>query len=90
MICPDCQCLREPKDFLFNDKCFKCVYKDKTEIKKPKKYCRICAALVGTQRKVFCSQECMEEGHKAQKKTYWATSIPAAGLNWKRSAFVEY
>ena len=79
MICPSCLSVRNERDFLLSDLCYKCVLKSKktmkVEIDTKPKICAICNHHVPKNRWVYCSQECADVAEIKRQKDYWIWNV---------------
>jgi hypothetical protein len=86
MICPSCNEERKQSDFLGKDRCYKCIYKEKTCVVKQKKAvdtrCIICGVLLELPKRKYCSDECIDESLRRHNKSYWTRKISAQKILW--------
>ena len=76
-ICEFCKLSKPTKDFFGKDRCYKCEYERKKRMKKiPKRTnCKICAAPLTGERRVYCSVDCLNVGKAMHTKECWYRRI---------------
>ena len=85
MICSGCNEDRKEADFFGKLKCYKCIFKEKTQVKpkvKQKGVCKICGGELPFGRRKFCGEKCIEEGQKLHNQNYWIRNINCQGVEW--------
>jgi hypothetical protein len=80
MFCKGCEKELDNKDFLpQQEKCFKCVYKQKTGTDKASKKCKHCGCSIFAKRRIsYCSEECSRIGTKNLRQNLWLEEYKGA------------
>jgi len=74
MLCPSCNIERKVEDFFKKDRCYKCIYAEKTKTIANKK-CIVCGNFCSPERLKYCSEECMASVAKQKKKDFWTKRL---------------
>lgn len=74
MLCPSCNIERKMEDFFKKDRCYKCIYIEKTKIVANKK-CIVCGDFCSPERLKYCSEACMAIVAKEKKKNFWTKKL---------------
>jgi hypothetical protein len=86
MICPECSVERKINDFFGKERCYKCIYKEKTKnvkvVKKEKFLCYICDDVLPFGRRKYCSERCVKKANDIHNKTYWTRTLNIMNVQW--------
>lgn len=83
MQCSCCKEDRKKEDFYGKENCYKCVYHEKMK-KLPKRKCKMCKAVLGNRRWVYCGDECAQAGAAILKKNEWTKLVGGEKISWRR------
>lgn len=85
MICPECLVDHKEADFFGKDRCYKCIYKEKTKNspQRPKiVFCKVCGKEVPPGRRKICSEKCAGYEMDIHNKTFWTRKIVFTKTTW--------
>lgn len=76
MICPECKVDRKQEDFFGKDRCYKCIYAQKTNTTPKKSYvCLMCGKDRPSHRDKYCDEECAYQAGKIKKDNHWSKNF---------------
>lgn len=85
MICPECLVDHKESDFFGKERCYKCIYKEKTKgisTKSKIVNCKVCGKPVPPERRKICSEKCAGHEMDVHNKSYWTRKIIFTKLSW--------